>query len=291
VVPALAARARCVQAHCVRWWAPADEVLPRRRPGAGGAGRADAPAAPRQAQKTTRLCIARDLTEADVVARIMRKENYLIGLLNRGVLALHVPVPGLRKRLMLTKTLEWNLQWCARARARRARGQPYMSPSECAAAATPAATGGAARGRLSACAHPGVWWVSDACHRGSGVCQTGTRRPSGGPLRWRRRCVLDAMLDEKSFRIREPFVDDVAGLQRRFRCGPARPPAAQPPAALAAFSPRMSGSMLAPARRLCAGALAARLDAGACMRRAPGLLLRAHEGGRLSIVLPVRPTC
>ena len=55
----------------------------------------------------------RDLTEADVVARIMRKENYLIGLLNRGVLALHVPVPGLRKRLMLTKTLEWNLHWRA----------------------------------------------------------------------------------------------------------------------------------------------------------------------------------
>ena len=55
----------------------------------------------------------RDLTEADVVARIMRKENYLIGLLNRGVLALHVPVPCLRKRLMLTKTLEWNLHWRA----------------------------------------------------------------------------------------------------------------------------------------------------------------------------------
>ena len=68
---------------------------------------------PLQAQKTTRLCIVRDLTEADVVARIMRKENYLIGLLNRGVLALHVPVPGLRKRLMLTKTLEWNLHWRA----------------------------------------------------------------------------------------------------------------------------------------------------------------------------------
>ncbi|KAK9845371.1 hypothetical protein WJX81_004761 [Elliptochloris bilobata] len=94
-----------------------------------------------EAQKTTRLCIVRDLTEADVVARIMRKENYLIGLLNRGVLALHVPVPGLRKRLMLTKTLEWNLHWC----------------------------------------------------------------------------VLDAMLDDKSFTIRESFVADVAGLQRRFR--------------------------------------------------------------------------
>lgn len=36
------------------------------------------------AQSSVRLCIARDLTEHDVVARIMRKENYLIGMLNKG---------------------------------------------------------------------------------------------------------------------------------------------------------------------------------------------------------------
>ena len=44
----------------------------------------------------------------------MRKENYLIGMLNKGVLALHVGTPcfGLRKKFMLTKTLEWNLHWC-----------------------------------------------------------------------------------------------------------------------------------------------------------------------------------
>ena len=67
-----------------------------------------------QVQNTTRLCIVRDLTEHDVVSRIMRKENYLIGMLNKGVLALHVGTPcfGLRKRFMLTKTLEWNLHWC-----------------------------------------------------------------------------------------------------------------------------------------------------------------------------------
>jgi autophagy-related protein 9 len=42
----------------------------------------------------------------------MRKDNYLVGMLNRGVLALHVPLPGMRRRrFMLTKTLEWNLQW------------------------------------------------------------------------------------------------------------------------------------------------------------------------------------
>ncbi|EIE20298.1 APG9-domain-containing protein [Coccomyxa subellipsoidea C-169] len=63
-------------------------------------------------QKQTRLCITRDLTEKDVVSRIMRKENYLIGMLNKGVLALNVTIPGLGKRFMLTKTLEWNLHWC-----------------------------------------------------------------------------------------------------------------------------------------------------------------------------------
>lgn len=56
--------------------------------------------------------MARDLSEHDVVSRIMRKENYLIGMLNRGVLALHVALPGMRPRLLLTKTLEWNLHWC-----------------------------------------------------------------------------------------------------------------------------------------------------------------------------------
>lgn len=34
------------------------------------------------------------------------------GMLNKGVLALNVPVAGLRGRFMLTKTLEWNLRWC-----------------------------------------------------------------------------------------------------------------------------------------------------------------------------------
>ena len=65
-----------------------------------------------QEQKTTRLCIVRDLTEHDIVSRIMRKDNFLIGMLNRGVLALHISLPGVRPRFMLTKTLEWNLQWC-----------------------------------------------------------------------------------------------------------------------------------------------------------------------------------
>ncbi|KAK9829634.1 hypothetical protein WJX72_006986 [[Myrmecia] bisecta] len=65
-----------------------------------------------EAQSSVRYCMSRDYTEHDVVSRIMRKENYLIGMLNQGVLALHIAVPGMRKRFMLTKTLEWNLHWC-----------------------------------------------------------------------------------------------------------------------------------------------------------------------------------
>eukprot|EP00878_Enallax_costatus_P015337 GHUV01016065.1.p1 GENE.GHUV01016065.1~~GHUV01016065.1.p1 ORF type:complete len:292 (+),score=27.92 GHUV01016065.1:357-1232(+) len=65
-------------------------------------------------QGTTRLCAVRDLDELDIVGRIMRKENYLIGMLNSGVLALYVRgcSPVLGRRFMLTKTLEWNLYLC-----------------------------------------------------------------------------------------------------------------------------------------------------------------------------------
>ena len=63
-------------------------------------------------QETTRLCIVRDLSAHDIINRIMRKENFLIGMLNKHILALHVPIPGFRDRVMLTKTMEWNLYWC-----------------------------------------------------------------------------------------------------------------------------------------------------------------------------------
>ena len=60
-------------------------------------------------QATTRLCIVRDLNEHDIVARILRKENYLLGMLNRGVLGLTLGVPGLRGKEWLTKAVEWNV--------------------------------------------------------------------------------------------------------------------------------------------------------------------------------------
>lgn len=64
---------------------------------AGVAATADAPAllssltrrcglsalVPLQVQRTHRLCVARDLSEHDIISRVMRKENYLIGMLNK----------------------------------------------------------------------------------------------------------------------------------------------------------------------------------------------------------------
>lgn len=44
-----------------------------------------------QLQQHERLCVVRQLSAHDIVSRIMRKENYLIGLLNKGVLGLDLP--------------------------------------------------------------------------------------------------------------------------------------------------------------------------------------------------------
>ncbi|KDP26550.1 hypothetical protein JCGZ_17708 [Jatropha curcas] len=76
-------------------------------------------------QCSQQLCVVKDLSAHDVVMRLMRKENYLIGMLNKGVLAFPISpwIPGAgptvksgsngtHYRLMLTKTLEWTLNWC-----------------------------------------------------------------------------------------------------------------------------------------------------------------------------------
>lgn len=78
-----------------------------------------------QLQSSQQLCVVKDLSAHDVVMRLMRKENYLIGMLNKGVLAFPICswVPGagptvrfgsdgVQHRLILTKTLEWTLNWC-----------------------------------------------------------------------------------------------------------------------------------------------------------------------------------
>ncbi|XP_073102874.1 autophagy-related protein 9 isoform X2 [Elaeis guineensis] len=78
-----------------------------------------------QLQHSQQLCVVKDLSAHDVVMRIMRKENYLIGMLNKGVLAFPMSrwIPGAgpavksrkngrKNHLILTKTLEWTLNWC-----------------------------------------------------------------------------------------------------------------------------------------------------------------------------------
>jgi len=76
-------------------------------------------------QHSQQLCVVKDLTAHDVVMRLMRKENYLIGMLNKGVLAFPISswIPGagptvrngsngMQHHLILTKPLEWTLNWC-----------------------------------------------------------------------------------------------------------------------------------------------------------------------------------
>ncbi|KAK2455338.1 autophagy-related protein [Trifolium repens] len=76
-------------------------------------------------QSSRQLCVVKDLNAHDIVMRLMRKENYLIGMLNKGVLAFPISkwIPGAgptvksstngtQYRLVLTKTLEWTLNWC-----------------------------------------------------------------------------------------------------------------------------------------------------------------------------------
>lgn len=47
----------------------------------------------------------------DVANRIMRKENYLIAMLNNSILDLSLPLPYFKSNV-LTKTLEWNINLC-----------------------------------------------------------------------------------------------------------------------------------------------------------------------------------
>lgn len=72
-----------------------------------------------------RVTIQDKLTEHDVVSRIMRKDNYMVALINKGVLDIRLPwwfvtsfsYPSAgwelsEKTLFLTKSLEWSLDFC-----------------------------------------------------------------------------------------------------------------------------------------------------------------------------------
>jgi hypothetical protein len=59
-------------------------------------------------QKTARLCIVKDqLTAHDIANRILRKENFLVALVNQGLLPLQPLGPSMPS--VMTKTLEWSL--------------------------------------------------------------------------------------------------------------------------------------------------------------------------------------
>jgi len=76
-------------------------------------------------QKSQQLCVVKDLSEHDIIMRLMRKQNYLIGMVNKGIIAFPIAcwLPGVgptvsscfhgrKSYLMLPKTLEWALNWC-----------------------------------------------------------------------------------------------------------------------------------------------------------------------------------
>ena len=67
-------------------------------------------------QRTSRLCIVKDqLTAHDIANRILRKQNFLVMLVNLELLPLDaplgglLPLPGAHRGLCMTRILEWNL--------------------------------------------------------------------------------------------------------------------------------------------------------------------------------------
>lgn len=48
----------------------------------------------------------------DIANRLMRKENYMIAMINKDILDMTLPIPFLRNRQLFTRTLEWNINQC-----------------------------------------------------------------------------------------------------------------------------------------------------------------------------------
>ncbi|KAG8529309.1 uncharacterized protein KY384_005945 [Bacidia gigantensis] len=48
----------------------------------------------------------------DIANRLMRRDNYLIALINKDILDFTLPLPFLRNRQLFSRTLEWHLQYC-----------------------------------------------------------------------------------------------------------------------------------------------------------------------------------
>ena len=49
------------------------------------------------------------LDASDIANRLMRRENYMIAMINKDILDLTIPLPILRNRQLLSQTLEWTL--------------------------------------------------------------------------------------------------------------------------------------------------------------------------------------
>lgn len=64
-------------------------------------------------QTSTRLSLVRDMTALDVAARILRRENYLMGAINQGALRLTLPWlrGALGQQCWLTTGVQWSLYW------------------------------------------------------------------------------------------------------------------------------------------------------------------------------------
>ncbi|GAM18991.1 hypothetical protein SAMD00019534_021660 [Acytostelium subglobosum LB1] len=59
-----------------------------------------------------RLCLVKqNMSALDIANRIMRKENYIIGMIDRKIFDLSIPFPFLRQYKFITKTLEWSIMY------------------------------------------------------------------------------------------------------------------------------------------------------------------------------------
>lgn len=48
----------------------------------------------------------------DIASRLMRRQNYMIAMINKDILDLTLPIPFLRNRRLFTRTLEWSIDLC-----------------------------------------------------------------------------------------------------------------------------------------------------------------------------------
>lgn len=60
----------------------------------------------------------------DIANRIMRRDNYMIALINKEILDMTLPIPFLANRSLFSKTMEWNLSLCILDFVFDKRGQP-----------------------------------------------------------------------------------------------------------------------------------------------------------------------